>query len=131
MTLISIDIDYFKSINDKFGHPAGDQVLIKIANQLKESLRQTDILARIGGEEFSILLPETSAISAMAFAERIKEEQSRLLITGDWQGEIKLSVSIGVSSLIASDKAFDVLFSRADKALYQAKNTGRNNVCYL
>ena len=131
MTLISIDIDYFKSINDKFGHPAGDQVLIKIANQLKASLRQTDILARIGGEEFSILLPETSAISAMAFAERIKEEQSRLLITGDWQGEINLSVSIGVSSLIASDKAFDVLFSRADKALYQAKNTGRNTVCYL
>ena len=131
MTLISIDIDYFKSINDKFGHPAGDQVLIEIAKQLKTSLRQTDILARIGGEEFSILLPETSAISAVAFAERIKEEQSKLLMTGDWQGEINLSVSIGVSSLIASDEAFDVLFSRADKALYQAKNTGRNTVCYL
>ena len=131
MTLISIDIDHFKSINDQFGHPAGDRVLIEIAQQLKSSLRQTDILARIGGEEFSILLPETSAISAMTFAERIKEEQSRLHITGDWQGEINLSVSIGVSSLIASDKAFDVLFSRADKALYQAKNTGRNTVCYL
>ena len=131
MTLISIDIDYFKSINDKFGHTAGDQVLIEVAKQLKASLRQTDILARIGGEEFSILLPETSAISAMTFAERIKEEQSKLQISGDWQGEIKLSVSIGVSSLIASDKTFDMLFSRADKALYQAKNTGRNNVCYL
>ena len=63
--------------------------------------------------------------------ERIKEEQSKLQIIGDWQGEINLTVSIGVSSLIASDKAFDVLFSRADKALYQAKNTGRNTACYL
>jgi diguanylate cyclase (GGDEF)-like protein len=66
----------------------------------------------------------------VAFAERIRENQSKLLITGDWQGEINLSVSIGVSSLVASDKAFDVLFSSADKALYQAKNSGRNKVIY-
>jgi len=66
----------------------------------------------------------------VAFAERIRENQSKLLITGDWQGEINLSVSIGVSSLVASDKAFDVLFSRADKALYQAKDSGRNKVIY-
>ncbi|HCM46064.1 MAG TPA: sensor domain-containing diguanylate cyclase, partial [Colwellia sp.] len=65
MTLMSIDIDHFKSINDQYGHPAGDQVLIKVAKQLQENLRQTDILARIGGEEFSILLPETSSQSAM------------------------------------------------------------------
>ena len=108
-----------------------EQVLIEIAKQLKTSLRQPNILARIGGEEFSILLPETSAISAVAFAERIKEELSKLLITGDWQEEINLSVSVGVSSPITSDKAFDVLFSRANKALYQAKSTGRNTVCYL
>jgi len=66
----------------------------------------------------------------VAFAERIRENQSKLLITGDWQGEINLSVSIGVSSLVASDKAFDVLFSRADKALYQAKDSGRIYVMY-
>jgi diguanylate cyclase (GGDEF)-like protein/PAS domain S-box-containing protein len=131
MTLISIDIDHFKSINDQFGHPAGDQVLIEVAKALQENLRQTDILARIGGEEFSILLPETSEMSAMAFAERIREEQSKLKIIGDWQGEITLSVSIGVSSFRPSDKAFDDLFSRADKALYQAKNSGRNKVYYL
>jgi diguanylate cyclase (GGDEF)-like protein/PAS domain S-box-containing protein len=131
MTLISIDIDHFKSINDQYGHPTGDQVLIKVAKQLQENLRQTDILARIGGEEFSILLPETSSQSAMIFAERIRENQSKLIITGDWQGAITLSVSIGVSSLLSSDVAFDDLFSRADKALYQAKNSGRNKVLYL
>ena len=131
MTLISIDIDHFKSINDNFGHPAGDQVLIEVANHLKASLRQSDILARIGGEEFSILLPETSAKSAMVFAERIREEQSKVKVFGDWQGAIKLSVSIGVSSFLSSDKAFDAIFSRADKALYQAKNFSRNKVIYL
>ena len=131
MTLISIDIDHFKSINDQYGHPAGDQVLIEIAKQLQANLRKTDILARIGGEEFSILLPETSSQSAMAFAERIREDQSKLTIIGDWQGEITLSVSIGVSSFLTSDVAFDDLFSRADKALYQAKNSGRNKVFYL
>jgi diguanylate cyclase (GGDEF)-like protein/PAS domain S-box-containing protein len=131
MALISIDIDHFKSINDNFGHPAGDKVLVAVSKQLQDSLRQTDILARIGGEEFSILLPETSAASAVIFAERIRAEQAKLLITGEWQGEITLSVSIGVSSFHTSDEAFDVLFSRADKALYQAKNSGRNKVSYL
>ena len=128
---MSIDIDHFKRINDQFGHPAGDLVLIEVAKQLKASIRETDILARIGGEEFSILLPETSAKSALLLAERIREEQRKLRIIGDWPGEIKLSVSIGVSSFLASDNAFDALFSRADKALYQAKKTSRNKVFYL
>jgi diguanylate cyclase (GGDEF)-like protein/PAS domain S-box-containing protein len=131
MALISIDIDHFKSINDNYGHPAGDKVLVAVSKQLQDSLRQTDILARIGGEEFSILLPETTAESAMVFAERIRTEQEKLCITGEWQGEITLSVSIGISGFQVDDEAFDVLFSRADKALYQAKNSGRNKVTYL
>jgi len=131
MALISIDIDHFKSINDNYGHPAGDKVLVAVTKQLQDSLRQTDVLARIGGEEFSILLPETTAESAMVFAERIRAEQAKLHITGEWQGEITLSVSIGVSGFHVDDEAFDVLFSRADKALYQAKNPGRNKVSYL
>jgi len=131
MALISIDIDHFKSINDNYGHPAGDKVLVAVTKQLQDSLRQTDVLARIGGEEFSILLPETTAESAMVFAERIRAEQAKLHITGEWQGEITLSVSIGVSGFHVDDEAFDVLFSRADKALYQAKNSGRNKVSYL
>ncbi|MFT5635708.1 MAG: diguanylate cyclase (GGDEF)-like protein/PAS domain S-box-containing protein [Cognaticolwellia sp.] len=131
LTVISIDIDHFKNINDKLGHPAGDQVLIEVAKQLKTNLRQIDILARIGGEEFSILLPETSATAGMKLAERIRTEQSNLKIIGDWQGEIKLSVSIGVSSFLVDDESFDSMFSRADKALYQAKNYSRNKVMYL
>ncbi len=131
LTLISIDIDHFKSINDNFGHPAGDKVLVAVSKQLQESLRQTDVLARIGGEEFSILLPETSTDDALVFAERLRKAQSQLRISGDWQGEIQLSVSIGISSYQANDIEFDALFSRADKALYQAKHAGRNQVCYL
>jgi diguanylate cyclase (GGDEF)-like protein/PAS domain S-box-containing protein len=128
MTLISIDIDHFKIINDKFGHPAGDKVLIDVSNCLGLNLRQTDTLARIGGEEFSILLPQTSIDEANILAERIRLQQSELLISGDWQGEIKLTVSIGVSSLNANDISFDELFSRTDKALYLAKTCGRNQV---
>ena len=131
MTLISIDIDHFKKINDQHGHPVGDEVLIAVAEQLKSSLRGSDILARIGGEEFSILLPETTIDSAIVFAERLKETQSRLGITGNWPGQINLSLSIGVSSLLTSDQTFDSLFSRSDKALYQAKNKGRNRIAYL
>jgi diguanylate cyclase (GGDEF)-like protein/PAS domain S-box-containing protein len=131
MALISIDIDHFKRINDNYGHPAGDKVLVAVSKQLQDSLRQTDILARIGGEEFSILLPETTAESAIVFAERIRKKQAQLIITGEWPGEITLSVSIGVSSFQSCDEAFDVLLSRADKALYQAKNSGRNTVSYL
>jgi diguanylate cyclase (GGDEF)-like protein/PAS domain S-box-containing protein len=131
LTLFTIDIDHFKSINDKFGHPVGDQVLIEVTKKLTATLRQTDILARIGGEEFSILLPETSAQAGIVLAERIRKEQNKLTIIGDWQGAIKLSISIGVSSFLSDDESFDAMFSRADKALYQAKNYGRNKVMYL
>lgn len=131
LSLISIDIDHFKKVNDNYGHPAGDKVLIEVSKLLKKSLRETDVLARIGGEEFSILLPETTATEALVFAERIRIAQSDLRISGDWQGEIQLSVSIGISSYQVDDLDFDELFSRADKALYQAKNAGRNQVCCL
>ncbi len=128
LTLISIDIDHFKKINDNYGHLAGDKVLIEVAKQIKINLRQTDILARIGGEEFSILLPETTTAEALVFAERIRACQSLLKITGDWQGQIQLTVSIGISSYQDKDCNFGVLFSRADKALYHAKSAGRNRV---
>ncbi len=131
LTLISIDIDHFKKVNDNYGHPAGDKVLVEVAKQLKASLRQTDTLARIGGEEFSILIPETTAAEALVFAERIRVAQSQLKISGDWQGDISLTVSIGLSSYQASDNNFDALFSRAGKALYQAKSSGRNQACSL
>ncbi|MBU2892789.1 sensor domain-containing diguanylate cyclase [Colwellia sp. D2M02] len=131
MTLISIDIDHFKVINDKYGHPAGDKVLIDVSACLSQNLRESDVLARIGGEEFSILLPETSLEDAKILAERIRVEQSELVISGKWQGDIKLTVSIGMSSLTENDVTFDALFSRTDKALYLAKTSGRNQVYTL
>ena len=128
VSLISIDIDHFKNINDSYGHPAGDKVLISVAKCLLPCIRQEDILARIGGEEFSILLPETTLKSAKVVAERIRLNQSNLSLEGEWNGEITLTVSIGVTCIRFEDDTFDDFFTRADKALYQAKALGRNHV---
>jgi len=128
LSLLSIDIDHFKEINDQYGHPVGDQVLVSVAKSLLPMLRKEDILARMGGEEFSILLPETSIQAATLIAERVRLQQSKICLTGDWAGEIRITVSIGISSMKAKEKSFDALFSRTDQALYQAKNTGRNKV---
>jgi diguanylate cyclase (GGDEF)-like protein/PAS domain S-box-containing protein len=128
VSLISIDIDHFKNINDSYGHPAGDKVLISVAKCLLPCIRQEDILARIGGEEFSILLPETTLQSAKAVAERIRLNQSNLSLEGEWNGKITLTVSIGVTCIRFEDDTFDDFFTRADKALYQAKALGRNHV---
>jgi len=131
VSLISIDIDHFKDINDRYGHPAGDKVLMSVAKCLLPCIRQEDILARIGGEEFSILLPETTLQSAKVVAERIRLNQSNLFIEGEWQGKITLTVSIGVTCIKFEDDTFDDFFIRADKALYQAKALGRNQVYCL
>jgi diguanylate cyclase (GGDEF)-like protein/PAS domain S-box-containing protein len=131
VSLISIDIDHFKHINDGYGHPAGDKVLMSVAKCLLPCIRQEDILARIGGEEFSILLPETSLQSAKVVAERIRLNQSNLSIKGEWKGEITLTVSIGVTCIKFEDDTFDDFFRRGDKALYQAKALGRNQVYCL
>lgn len=131
LSLLSLDIDHFKKINDKYGHPVGDSVLIQLTQNLLPSLRNEDVLARIGGEEFSILLPEISAKQAKLVAERIRCEQESNIIQGDWDGDITALVSIGVATLSSTDETFDELFSRADKALYVAKNTGRNQTCFL
>lgn len=128
LSLISFDIDHFKNINDQYGHPAGDQVLIQLAKALQPVIRNEDVLARIGGEEFSLLLPETPVDIANQVAERIRQTLAKLIIKGDFQGEITMTVSLGVTSLKAEDDSFEQLFKRADKALYNAKNNGRDQV---
>ncbi|MBU2972208.1 diguanylate cyclase [Pseudoalteromonas sp. C2R02] len=128
LSLISFDIDHFKNINDKYGHPAGDQVLIQLAKALQPVIRNEDILARIGGEEFCLLLPETPIDVANQVAERIRNTLANMTVKGDWQGEISITVSLGVTSLKAKDDSFEQLFKRADKALYNAKNNGRDQV---
>lgn len=128
LSLISIDIDHFKRVNDEFGHPAGDAVLRTIADNLQNMIRLEDTLARMGGEEFSILLPQTSNEQAICIAERIRQYHSDFPCSGLSGCLHKVTLSIGVTSMRKSDKHFDVMFSRADKALYRAKQAGRNKV---
>ena len=128
VAVITIDVDYFKQINDKFGHPFGDKVLINISENIIQSLRQEDILARIGGEEFSIILPNTSLEEAKLVAQRICQTKNEFALDEQFNGTVDIKVSIGLVSMKSSDFKFDDLFARADNALYQAKEAGRNRV---
>lgn len=128
LAVISIDVDRFKTINDKYGHPVGDQVLVKVAQLITPTVRSEDIFARIGGEEFSILLPNTSRHESQQTAERLRHllDNNPISITDDISLPIK--ISLGVSVLKAADTSFQDLYARSDIALYKAKSMGRNNV---
>lgn len=130
LSLIAIDIDYFKKINDQYGHPAGDAALIEVANNLKNMARNEDIVARIGGEEFSLLLPQTDLQEAIKVAERICLYHNEFPCEGIDGQQYPLTLSIGVSTLSESDADFSSLVTRADQALYQAKQSGRNKVAF-
>jgi diguanylate cyclase (GGDEF)-like protein/PAS domain S-box-containing protein len=126
LSLALLDIDHFKAINDQHGHGVGDTVLIEFARRLTAQVRDSDLVARVGGEEFALLLPETDAAGALALAERIRAavEQGPFDVVG------KVTVSVGVCSLEESGSA-DSLVLLADTALYWAKNSGRNtSFCY-
>ena len=125
LSCIAVDLDYFKKINDTYGHAAGDKVLTVAAGILKEHLRQSDIVARIGGEEFAILLPHTSQAGALEAAEKLRQriEATAVDIGGR---KIGVTASFGVSQLDSDAKDIDSLLARADTALYEAKAKGRN-----
>lgn len=127
LSLFLMDIDFFKKINDTYGHQAGDEVLRYVSAVLKGALREIDIPARYGGEEFAAVLVETDKASAVMTAERLREELEQALIKADGH-EIRITASFGVASypLDADDK--DQMIGRADKALYYAKQNGRNMV---
>ncbi len=125
LTLILFDADYFKKINDRYGHPAGDAVLRQLAATLTATFRQIDVVARVGGEEFAILLPSTDLEGAQAVAERLREEVESQVVQIDGVG-IKYTVSGGIASMSESLLGLDVLMKRADQALYAAKARGRN-----
>lgn len=125
MSLIMFDIDFFKKVNDTYGHDLGDLVLIEISKAVKNLMRELDIFCRWGGEEFMILLPNTSLESAVLAAERIRK-----LIYGLIIGDIgKVSCSFGVVSF-DFEEDLDNFIKRVDKKLYTAKNNGRNRVEY-
>jgi diguanylate cyclase (GGDEF)-like protein len=131
LSVIILDLDLFKDINDTYGHLVGDKALIHIGKLMAEAIRTPDTLARYGGEEFVILLPETVNANAMIFAERLLTLiKDYPLKTGS--DEIYLTASFGVAGKLDEGKeTFDHLISKADQALYKAKRDGRNRVvCY-
>ena len=129
LAIFMLDIDYFKKINDSHGHKLGDTVLKKLADICKKTLREVDIIGRIGGEEFAILLPETDKQKAAEVAERLRMEIAAARIPMKDGLPVQFTVSIGVASAVSDDDNMDVLLNRADQALYEAKETGRNKVC--
>ncbi len=129
LTLLIIDIDHFKRVNDSFGHIAGDTVLRKIAEKLTGQLRTNDHLARYGGEEFAIILPETPLNIAHLVAERIRTSAGERDYKIDSGCSTPINLSIGISSFPTQAKTVEELILQADSALYKAKETGRNRVC--
>ncbi len=126
-TVMILDVDHFKDINDTYGHPVGDEVLKKIASICDQILRKPDLLARWGGEEFAFLLPESDLEGSRQLAERICRQVAETPISTS-AGEVEVTVSIGVSEITQSDRTFSDLLNRVDKHLYEAKQQGRNRV---
>ncbi len=128
LTLLMLDVDHFKSVNDRFGHHVGDQVLRVLAERCRATLRSIDLLGRYGGEEFVILLPGTTRQDAASvLAERIRQRVAEAPIATD-AGAVKVTVSLGVAEMDEATRHPDDLLKRADAALYEAKQKGRNRV---
>ncbi len=131
LCLLLIDIDYFKSFNDQFGHLTGDRILRDIAGILLKQLRTDDMLARFGGDEFVLALPETTLENALRIAEELRRGTHRLPLRGkQMQLSATLTISVGISDLRSEDD-IDTLFERTDNALYQAKSRGRDCIVCL
>lgn len=127
LSLALIDIDHFKKVNDTHGHAAGDEVLKKFAEVCRKTFRQIDFIGRFGGEEFMVILPDTGMDDACAITERLRlnTENENIQLQN---AEVKITVSIGVSEMNQSDASLEQAISRADAALYRAKNNGRNRI---
>ncbi|MBA4420932.1 MAG: hypothetical protein C0391_07270 [Anaerolinea sp.] len=129
LSLIILDLDRFKMVNDHFGHIAGDHVLKTVADTCRDSIRKVDILGRFGGEEFVILLPETDVKDAEILANRIREDIAKISLP-ELTSSYKITASLGVADMgAARDISMEDLLRQADRALYNAKETGRNRVC--
>lgn len=128
MALMMVDIDHFKNVNDRYGHPAGDKVLCSVVEVLRERVRSQDLVGRYGGEEFMVLLPDTTAKGGYLLAQQLCEAVQALRLEHEGQ-PIPVTVSIGVyGGRLQPGDHWDMLISAADRALYEAKDRGRNRV---
>ncbi len=125
LSLILCDIDHFKSVNDTYGHPVGDQVLSGVARALQKEARATDVVARYGGEEFAVIMPETDAPGARVIAERIREKVAALAFASGL-GRLRVTISLGLATCPDDGRRKAELLELADACLYQAKRSGRN-----
>lgn len=126
LSLVLIDLDHFKHVNDSLGHSAGDEILRRVASICQETLRAGDIFARLGGEEFAALLPRTCEADAINVAERLREAVAETpIMYGHVQVNVTISAGVG---LLMAGEGFSALYNRVDEALYNAKNLGRNRV---
>lgn len=127
VSLLMIDFDHFKSVNDSYGHGGGDDALIQAVEAMHGRLRAEDILARVGGEEFAVILPQTSVADATQVAERLRRVVSEMVIESSGQ-QLSVTISVGVAECWAEESNIDETLKRADAALYKAKELGRNRV---
>jgi diguanylate cyclase (GGDEF)-like protein len=127
LSLLMIDVDHFKQVNDRFGHETGDRLLKSLANVLNSAKRASDVVGRMGGEEFAMLLPETGKQAALVIAERLRQlaQTCSPVIAGE---KLDLTISIGVAAASVRTSGIESLCRQADQALYEAKRSGRNRV---
>ena len=129
LSVLMIDIDHFKNVNDRYGHAVGDEAIVSIAAACREGKRGEDFAGRLGGEEFAIMLPETDQAQATILAERIRERVANHTLTAH-KAQFKLTISIGIAEATEGMSGLDVLLRAADQALYQAKAGGRNRTVH-
>lgn len=130
MSVIMMDLDYFKQVNDRYGHPAGDAALVSLALTVSRNIREVDIFGRIGGEEFALILPETALPEGVEVASKLRRAISQLVIDAG-SHQFGISCSFGIAGYCGERNSFNELLADADKALYRAKESGRNRIeCY-
>jgi two-component system, cell cycle response regulator len=131
LSALAIDVDFFKPVNDTHGHDVGDKVLQELASRIRDNIRNVDMACRVGGEEFTIILPATELNLAQKIAERIRKSIASKPFSAGTNGTLNITVSVGLSTLIGANDKVGEFLKRADQALYLAKREGRNRVTHI